>query len=252
VIGSTRIAATLTFAWMSCAAGALAATTVGDAGSSITIAPYVWLPDLSGSAGLGALSVPIQFGSNALIRGVKSGGMGYLSWQRQNHFAYLDGIFINFGDKNFAPFFGENVDASVKFGEVGGGVERELQLVAGRTVRIAPYAGLRFVEVHVAMTGALLDSAATRHWLDPAAGCIVQLPLNKTWEIVGKFDGAAFGLAGNHYYNALALLDYRAGKNWTIDAGYRYSKADMGDARGLNLDLTGTGPMVGFRYTIFD
>ena len=222
----------------------------GESLQTLILAPYLWAPNISGSIGLAGLRVPLQLSSNLLFKGVNTGGMGYARWQRGDRFAYAEGIFISFGEKSFAPFFGESVDSKLRFGEVGGGVVRRRSLGARGAMTFSPYAGLRYTRLTVDVAGVLLTTGSKNQWLDPAAGLLLNFPLAGRFDLISKLDAAGFGISSNEYYSALAVVNCRFGGHLQVAAGYRWTKAHYRSSGGVNFDLDGRGPLLGLQYSI--
>ena len=216
---------------------------------SLTLAPYVWAPDLSGSVGFGGINVPLQLRASQLFKDVQTGGMGYARWQKHDHFVYLEGIFIDFSANSFAPFFGQSVESSLRFGEFGAGTERGIKLMS-RDARLSAYGGVRYTRLKARVAGNFLNAESVDRWIDPALGILLEVPVADRFSIITKIDAAGFGISKNHYYSALGVLEYRVTKRATLAGGYRWASAHYASADGLGFVLDGRGPMAGLRYVI--
>jgi len=201
---------------------------------------------MSGTIGLSGIDVPLNLQSTELLSGVKSGGMGYAQWQSEGWFIYLEGIFIDFGEKNFAPLFNQSVDALLLFAESGGGVNLDL----AQGIRVSPYLGVRLIKLQVDVKGPLLHQTVEQEWVDPVAGALVNVPLTTRVSWVTKADAGGFNVNNNNYQSVATLLVYDINRRWSMGAGYRYANFDASDSgNGLTMDLEGHGPMAGLQVS---
>lgn len=212
-------------------------------GGKLIVAPYAWALNMSGTIGLNGIDVPLNLQSTELLSGVKSGGMGYAQWQNERWFLYLEGIFIDFGKKNFAPLFNQSVEASVLFVETGAGLNFDV----AKGVRISPYVGARLIKLEVDVKGPLLHQTVKQEWVDPVAGALVQVPLSERFTWVTKADAGGFNVNGNNYQSVATLMVYGINARWSLGAGYRYATFDASGSDGLTMDLEGHGPMGGLQ-----
>lgn len=230
-------------------ATAAAAPAAAEKPQAITLAPYAWLPNLTGSVGIGGLNVPLQLRATQLFSDVQAGGMGYCRWQKGDRFIYLDGIFIDFSAKSFGPFFGQSVLAGLRFGELGVGMQRRVGVLGQESV-LALYGGAHYTRIRASVTGEFLNAASVDRWIDPVIGMVWEMPLAGRLSLTAKVDGAGFGVTRNHYYSGLAVLEYRISRRAALAAGYRWSSAHYVSSDGLGFTLEGQGPMLGLRYIL--
>lgn len=216
------------------------------------LAPYAWGISMSGTVGLNGLAVPLDLQTNELLRGTKSGGMGYLQWPTEKGFFYLEALGINFGQQDFQPLFNQSVDASLYMGEVGYGwnIATDTPYSAAGTTTVSPYLGVRSTKLKVVVDGPLLQQTVKQSWLYPIVGAILQGPVYGSISYVAKFDVGGFGVDGARYRSALGVLRYAFDQHWAVALGYRVSHFDSSDTgNGLTMDLTGKGPLAGLQYT---
>lgn len=221
----------------------------------VVLAPYAWALNMSGSIGLNGIDVPLDLQSTELLDGIKSGGMGYLQWHRGPGFFYLEGIQIDFGQKNFAPLFNQSVDASLLFVETGYGLTLDIDapLPGDGNLRISPYIGGRVIKINVDVNGPLLHQTVKEDWVDPVLGAIIQAPLSRRFTGVAKIDAAGFNSNGSNYQSIAALVLYSVNDRWSLGAGYRFSafEASARETGGVTMDLEGHGPMAGLQYSFY-
>jgi hypothetical protein len=221
----------------------------GREGYEVHIAPYAWALDLDGTVGLNGLSVPLDLQSTELLKGAKSGGMGYLILDTPQGFFYLEGMQIDFAEKSFDAFFNQGVEATLLYGELGYGRHFDFDsLFRGtRQVRLSPYIGVRQVDLRVDVNGPLINQKVDSDWLDPVIGVALQTELSENFSLVGKADLSGLNLNKTDYRGIALAGVYRFSRHWSVGLGYRYASFEGTDDSGgaLALDLTGQGPMVG-------
>jgi hypothetical protein len=224
------------------------APAIHDGTSSWTITPYLWGPDIKGSVSLGNLAVPLDVGIKELGSGIKFGAMGHVQWRRDHHFVYFEGLDLAFGNRAFAPFFAQNIKASVIFVEAGYGrlYQQKLSILTHGPLRLSPYVGLRHVRLAVEVINSLQSLQVRDTWLDPAIGVIAEAPLSGSLSLALKSDVAGLGVGHDHYWNWIASFRYRFNPTWTVAAGYRATgfHADPGDGNQATLRLRGNGPLL--------
>ncbi|MFO1426267.1 MAG: hypothetical protein U1F11_04710 [Steroidobacteraceae bacterium] len=229
------------------AAAAPATGTVGDR-EAASIAPYFWLPDIGGSVRFAGVAVPVSLARSELLGGAHNGAMAYARWQRGGRFAYAEGIYMHFADHRFAPFFDQSLNSTVRFGELGGGLQRALARDGRPWLAVWAYGGLRLTRIDAAVSGAALTTASSDTWVDPVVGLVLARPLSRRLALQFKLDGAGVGFSHNDYVSAQGLLEWRLRPRWSLAAGYRWSSAVYRSTDGLNFSLEGRGPVLALRY----
>lgn len=225
-------------------------TDVAEGGDTLTIAPYFWLPDISGSVSLGGMSVPVNLSGTAILSDVESGGMAYARWHRGDHFFYLDTTFVDYHDPRSPLFFAQQADATVVVGEIGGGPVINAGVGENLLLDVAPYMGVRFTHVNAEVSGPLVNFSASNEWLDPMAGILMEMPVANNLRLISKLEAGGLVISDNDYYSALAVIDYRFAARWTLSGGYRWSRGRYRSQAGLNASLTGHGPLIGVTYSV--
>ena len=216
----------------------------------LTVMPYAWAPTVRGTTSLGQLSVPVVVTPGDLIDGFKIGGMGALKIERGRAFAYIDGIVVNYDNKNFRPFFGQAVTSKIRFGETGVGTIRSVKLGPKTVVRVSPHIGIQYLKIDTAVVGNILTVSTDGEWINPAAGVMVDFPISERFTLNSQFGAAGFGLTDTNYLNASARVDYRLTRRLSLGVGYRWANARFENPQGLALDLHGGGPMLALHYRL--
>jgi hypothetical protein len=218
--------------------------------AQLVLAPYAWIPTIKGSTALGPLSVPVRVTPRDFAEGIKIGGMGNIRLERTRDFIFAEAIIADYDNKKFRPFFGQSLTSKIRFFEFGAGIHRTIKVGPRTTIRLSPYAGAQYLHIQSFVTGDLLTATANGKWINPVAGAIVEIPVNKRLGLIGKLDGAGFGLSDTNYQSLAVLTDLRITRGLSVNAGYRWGKGHYKSDTGLALDLNGEGPQIGLRYTI--
>lgn len=216
----------------------------------ITVAPYGWLPTITGVSGLGPRQVATRVTPRDMIDGFKVGGMGYLRVDTPRAFAYSELIIADYDNPKFRPFFDQALKSKTRFVEVGIGLNRDILLADSDPIRVSPYIGVHYLRIRSFISGNLGSEEAFGTWTNPVAGITAELPVAKRLGLIVKADAAGFGLTDTDYRNVALLADYRFNGRLTLAAGYRWTAARFDNPTGLALDLKAKGPMVGLRYAI--
>lgn len=216
----------------------------------LVVAPYVWVPTINGNTALGPLSIPVTVTPRDLVEGIKIGGMGNLRIETKREFIFAEAIIANYDNKRFRPFFGQSLTSKIRFVELGGGLHRTVPIASDATLKISPHAGIQYLHIDSLVTGNLVTATANGSWINPVAGVIVEVPVSGRLGLVGKLDGAGFGITNTDYRSLAVLTDVRITKRLRLNAGYRWAKGRYGSDTGLALDLTGAGPEIGLQIVV--
>ena len=214
----------------------------------LTVSPYLWGPDISGTVSIGPLQAPVDLSVADLAGGLEIAAMGHVQYDTGPVFIYLEGIGAEFGDPEFASFANQPVAASAILIESGIGKTIEMRLGDGRRLRVSPYAGVRFVHLQAEVDGPLLVVSGENSWTDPAVGAIVELELSDTVSVIGKADFAGLSITDNTYRSGAIGVQYKPAENLALLAGYRTTRGDFRATSNLSADLEASGPLIGLRY----
>lgn len=236
------------------------------------IAPFIWVPNISGPVGTGTTRQSIDLSSGDLLSDAESGAMGYLRWTFGRQFVYFEGVQASWRDEGFDSFFRQDVDSTIVFLEAGYGLDFRLDAPAlpQGHVWLSPYLGVRYASLDVSI--GLVDPIQTflqnpaaalaalqqgvpmevsEEIIDPALGLIAEVPLTERVSFLLKLDGAGFNLDRSRYWNGTGVLGYDFSERWSILAGYRLARieAEAGDGNELNLDWRLSGPIGSVTYS---
>jgi hypothetical protein len=216
----------------------------------LTISPYLWGPDISGTVSLGPINAPVDLNLSQLASGLKIGGMGHVQYNKGSGFLYAEAIGAKFGDPEFSSFANQPVRASAILLETGAGLNQKIPLDENLSIRISPYAGIRYVKLQAAVSGPVIAVSGENEWVDPVAGAIADVQLDKRWSLVGKADFAGLSISKNSYRNLALGLQFQVNRKLSLFGGYRSTKGNFRADEGLSADLSANGPMIGIRYQL--
>jgi hypothetical protein len=205
---------------------------------------YLWAPSVAGRAGIGPLELPVNVTPGDLASGLKLGAMGRLGIRKGRASASLDVIGVDVERKRFAPVLGQDLSAEVGAIELVGGYRFD----AGEGVSITPIAGFRYNNLRARFGTPPATLAVKGDWLEPALGVTVSARPAKRVGLEAKLI-AGYRDTRRHSVGLRAEASYRVGRRTEIFAGYRYleQKYRSGGGGQFSLDLSGDGPLVGFR-----
>ena len=102
------------------------------------------------------------------------------------------------------------------------------------------------VERSSSIGGNLRSVSTQNEWIDGFAGVRAKFPLSDRWSITARADAGAGD--SDSTYQALAMLNYRAGERWTTSFGARYLSVDYSDD-GFLFDMEMTGLEIAALYS---
>jgi hypothetical protein len=214
-------------------------------GVHVTVTPYVWAPTITGNVALGPVSVPTRVTPADFVDGLQVGGMGSVRVDVDRTFVYAEGIFVDYRNSHFRPFFGQGVTSKIRFGAIGIGIKRQLRISPHITLQVSPTIGIQHLRINALVAGDLLNTSGSGQWTSPAAGLEIELPIGKRVRLISKLDAAGLGIADTDYRSAALMIDFHFTKHLSLNGGYRVAKGKFENPNGLSLDLRGGGPVIG-------
>lgn len=221
-----------------------------ESGDSLTIAPYVWAPTISGTTALGPLSVPVRVTPGDFVDGLKVGGMGSVRYDRDDGFIMADAIIVDYDNKRFRPFFDQALTSKIRYVELSAGLHRRIAIAPNTLLTVSPHIGMQHLEIGSFVTGNLITTTADGRWTNPVAGVTAILPLSSNVGVTAQAKAAGFGLTDTNYQTASLMVDYQIARRVSLGVGYRWAKGEFNSAQGLALDLHGKGPVIGLSYRL--
>jgi hypothetical protein len=225
------------------------ATTPRPKSTRFIVAPYGWMPGISGETGVGDLSADVNISFSKLLSHLRFGAMGTFEG------AY--GPWLGIYDAMYASV---RVDRTLSRGRV----QPELNLTAkmlitqgfaAYTVKPAPsidvdlMAGARLWAVRSTLAVSRDITQRTRErsptWADFVLGGRVRWRIDPTWQINVEGDGGAGGSRGTG--EGMATADYTLSHHWSVFLAYRYLYENYQKGEYF---FTGhlSGPVVGGAY----
>lgn len=215
----------------------------------LLMAPYLWATSIKGKVGLQGLSAPIEISAGDLANQIDSGGMSFGRLQRGDYFVTGEAFFFDYKNPALDIFFDQEVISKVRFLELGAGKSYRIEN-SEQPIIFSPYVGLRFTKISASISGNLASAASNDTWYAPVVGLFIEMPLNDRWLTQSKFDIAGLGVGDNDSVSAITTIGYKANRKLTWIAGYRWADSDYERDNGLNFELQGNGPLLGFSYRL--
>jgi hypothetical protein len=209
---------------------------------------YLYAPDISGQASLGATNVKLDLTRSDLLGGVRSGLMAYGRHKIRSHFVYAELLGFHYSQRSFQPFFDQALDGKLAFVELGAGHEYQFDNL---DTRVAFYAGLRYLDLQFALQGPLIFQSAAERGVDATVGASLQRVIAGDWSLGVKVDVSGFGQSRRDYVSGAALVVYDLTPRTQLFGGWRLAHFQSSvSAAGLALDLRGQGPQIGVLYSL--
>ena len=194
--------------------------------------PYLWTANVSGTATLGDITVPIDPGSEGIF----------------SQISFLGNLFVEVGRNRWSGLF-EIGNISFDGSTVVGGsaptgtslgysyrvfllrlfaVYRVTALEASQGVSVL--AGLRYnshdVDVDTYDGPPDLDLAFSEGWLDPTVGVRYHTPLPGNFMVTASAEVGGFGIGSEFSWSTTGVLGWRFSRPVGITLGYRYMSVD--------------------------
>ena len=204
------------------------------------ISVYVLAAGMSGNATVHGIPADIDVPFSKIWDNLEATGMGRAAvWYRRWGIS-TDVIYMQLGaTKN-------NVNVSFDQWVVQPVVEYKA------TKWLSPYAGARLIRLNGSVQGPLgRNPSGIQEWWDPVIGADLRLPAASKFALLFRGDIGGFGAGSSVSGQIEPLLDWRAKKWLSIQAGYRWFYADYGTGSGLNhfqYDVWTQGPQFGATF----
>jgi len=234
-----------------------------------TIAPFLWLPAISGTtkldapSGLGNAPLDYRVTPSDYLGNLRFAGMLDMQAQKGMWSIQADVIYLNFKNDDRAVHFpgalpgsggftlGLDTDVQIWIFQVLGGYSvfhnalLDFNVLAGaRYAGIDAKADLSIVGPVPGLTG-YREFSRTEYYVDPIVGFRGKFELGKNWFLPYYFDIGGFSVDSDWTLQAYTAIGYRFTHWFSMELGYRYLYYDFGD----NKDLNAYGAMFGFRFT---
>ncbi|MEM9086279.1 MAG: hypothetical protein AAGB23_10190 [Pseudomonadota bacterium] len=220
---------------------------------TVILAPYVWIPSVSGDIGLGAQGVPLNLDAGDLLDVFEVGGLIRGEVRHKSGWGVsADYIFADLGT-SFDILIGD-ADADVSADILELAVNRRIKSGADA---IDIYAGVRRwdADVNVVIDTFFLsgDIAVGDEWTDPLVGVRYLHPLSPRWRVIAQGDIGGFGVDSEFSWNAAVGVSYATSDHMQFQIVYRTLSVDrespgLGGGAPVDVDITISGPLIGLAF----
>lgn len=208
------------------------------------LSPYLLVPHMSGTTGVGDLQVDVDVGPEEIFSRLQFGMMLSAEANNGTWGIALDAIYMNLEESGtFGPI---SAEAHFKQGV--------LELIGLR--RIAGWAELLAGGRFNLLSGELQTSglqsrstSADQTWFDPIIGARLQAPNTGSWLLVFRGDVGGFGVGSDLAWQVYPSVGYRFSKLFELNLAYRVLSMDYskGDPAFL-YDMRTFGPEFGLAF----
>lgn len=220
---------------------------------NVAFTPYLWVAGTSGDIAIprGSGEVEIDKSFADVLGNLNFAFMGALDIEHDRFVAVGDLMYLSVGAKaegiQDPGFFEGKVDASVLVATALAGY----RIVDQGQMFVDLLAGGRVVslDVDLELEGPLQtrEAGASPSDISPLIGARARFPLGEKWGIAFYTDvGNIFG-DSDVKWQVVGTVQRDLGKHWRVAAGYRHIAINH-DAGDMKLDLSLSGPIIGFTY----
>lgn len=218
------------------------------------VAPYVWIPTVTGDIGLGAQGIPLNLNAGDLLDVFEFGGLIRGEVRHKSGWGVsVDHIFADLGT-GFNILIGD-VDVSIDAAITEVAVVRRIESGADS---FEPYAGIRHwnADVTAEIQSFFFNGTVEvgDKWTDPIVGLRYLHPMGERWRLIAQGDIGGFGAGSSFSWNAAAGASYALSRRSQFQVVYRVLSVDrespaIGGGSPVDLDIAIQGPLVGFAYS---
>lgn len=192
----------------------------------ISLAPYLFLSNISGNATVGPVSGSIDLSFSDLLKNLEIGGMLHAD-VRKGRFGLMTDVI--YGKLAAATDLsqGANLSAEVEFLIFEAMGFYRLSNAKGKT---DIFAGIRYwyfdVDTNFILNLATLTNSATADWVDPVIGIRTNQPLSKKWFVILRADVGGFGISSDFSWHVEGGVGRKLGATSSVFLGYKYLKTE--------------------------
>jgi hypothetical protein len=229
---------------------------------SVDFTPYLWIPGITGTVGLGPASSTLGVGFIDILSQLKGTVMADLFAHYKRVGVIADGVWLNIHTSQsltdsaapplLVPWSTADVDYSVAFGM--GAASWQFRPTKGLTVD--PYLGARWWRLHptIELRGTRLpggnvplpvNADAVIVWADVIGGVRVGYEINEKWHVMSAVD--AGGGSSRVVWQYMIGGGYNFVDWFALDAAYRILGVQY-EETALKLDLTIQGLLIGLKF----
>ena len=220
-------------------------------GWEYSIAPYIWLPSLSGQAGIAGVVSDVDMATGDILEDLDIAGTFAFTAKKGKWGYFVDLEYLQLSTKDSIPAGPiSQVETGFKQFRLEACVSYEIHRSEQALVDL--YGGLQYTYNHLDIDfenrgGGKLGESGSEEWLDPVIGVKMRYDLNEKWflNLVGEVGG--FGVSSDLTWQAMAGVGYNINDCWALIAGYRHLYIDYENGDFL-YDLDTSGIMIGGVY----
>jgi hypothetical protein len=227
----------------------------------VTIEPYLWTPQLSGSVTVNNTQEKVKFDLTDyfnIIDEISMILMGRVTIQKDRFAIFYDGMYAKLEDEINSGVTAE-ITSKQLIQEMGASFEVNQWALGGeaqKNLRLEILGGARHVYLRSEGTaedplGVRLENDKTRQWVDPFIGGRLTLGLTELTSISLRGDIGGFGVSSDFIWNGIleARHYFTKNKNWFTTVGYRGMNTDYEDGSfEYKLDYYGPVTSAGFTF----
>ncbi len=246
--------ACLSVALLGGAAGSMSAQAADKQPWENTITVYGWAASMSGTQGIGPVTATVDLPFSEILDHLKMGAMLNYMGRGQTWVTGADFIYMKLGQDATTP--GGTTVAEVKLKqwlfEVDGGYRVLPWMDALIGVRVPVIEAEVVPDVNFPNAS---EKSKSESWFAPLIGVRVFIPVTKHMTLIGRGDLGGFQIGGtNTTWQAAGYLNYKFGKHFSAELGYRAIEADYatgtpGQQGYFLYDITNYGGLLGLSYT---
>ncbi len=220
---------------------------------TFTLAPYVWMPALSGDVSTlpGAPVANIDLSFRDILENLDFAAFAAGEARRGDFFVRGEMSYTSVTSSAGTPgplFSGARVTSKTFIGGLAPGYT----FFRNPSTEIEAFAGFRYWWIDTDLTlraGALPRQSVSdsKSFVDPIVGLSFGHQFTERWAIGTSASVGGFGVAADFEWGFTTALTYQAGENWAVAVGYRHLSVDY-DKNGFVYDVDQTGPLVGLVF----
>ena len=203
---------------------------------------YLWGSGLNGSVGMGKIDADVDASFSDILDKLDIAFMGKYRAKKDVWSINADMMYVGLeGSGDIGPTSGSATLDQTMFSLFGGyEVQPGLDIIAG----------LRYMNIDVAMNIGPVNRSRSESWVDPIVGAEYRAPVSEKWSFYGFGDIGGFGVGSDLSWQLGAYFNYQINDTWSTCLGYRildidYEDGNRGDSNRFKYEVRQSGPMLG-------
>lgn len=229
------------------------------------VIPYFWMAGMGGDVTVKGRDASLDSSFSDILDDLDFGAQVHVNARKGKWGVFFDITYLDLSDSGQVirhPALGAidgQVDLTEWVIELGGAYQiGKWPLDNQRLVSLDVIGGGRYWELEGELTLTVpgldrsFNRSATKQWIDPFVGLVMQADLGKNFLLTLRGDIGGFGVGADFTWNAIALLGYRITNSVSAWLGYRAINLDYEDGSGddrMAYDITMQGPIIGVSFS---